>query len=824
MAGSSDPAALTPGGLRRGEKGGGGRTPATIPIEAFLAARPGAGAPLTPSIQGGTSFAIASHASEAGEGTPLEAGDAAARAALQAAVADLSGGEAKAMLAAFSALRTPVTEAGAERDLSSGDISREISSAAASQGWRAPKALQAWPAAAPPSLTREPVAPKAPQAAPAAVLPRSPISPSYEQRTPDALVVPLAQGQGTPDAPANPPTPEWGTPDAPADPPNQGPWSPDAPADPPNQELWAPDAPADTPNQGQWAPDAPADPPNQGQWAPDAPVVPLPVDQRTPEVPADLVGRVADGREAQVKAEAKRTLRRHLRDQIDVLNADLADKISDDGVRSGAATLRESADLIEEVTARLRGLDGSTVYGGVHFHRTERDTRRSQYLVSKPDRCKVLEKKLLVPCGKWAEKSAVARTLAHARTQFIRDITHVFEDAGWDLTAEDEDRARAARLALFSLVQGSVRADRDRLAEWRGHSHWARDELHSRNRERVAAGLEPLPASLASSNYAWFKSKGLDVREVEANGRDVLAYYVGFLANQALGVDNVEALRRATRAMWTGLKFYRSVFEGGRRVRNDPERFYHDARRCFGAFVEAQAEERPGIAAPDIRDVRYQLLEALPPLLRQWAEPARRFNFGSCHAPRSTRLSERGHLDLGDIRRDLGTTEQDLSPEAFLEEACARIAAMLHGNPDFTVWRENGDEEWLEEPAREDLAQTVDPAGGNGARRHWAGRQSRNASRRNSAAGADATPRMRSMNTQLGQRPSASAPNGRYDNGYPKPRPEQVETMRNDHCFVCEAMGVQGSGTNAKGKPIHGHHHWCCPVRPKWTEPGSDGS
>ena len=80
------------------------------------------------------------------------------------------------------------------------------------------------------------------------------------------------------------------------------------------------------------------------------------------------------------------------------------------------------------------------------------------------------------------------------------------------------------------------------------------------------------------------------------------------------------------------------------------------------------------------------------------------------------------------------------------------------------------------------------------------------------------------MNTQLGQRPSASAPNGRYDNGYPKPRPEQVETMRNDHCFVCEAMGVQGSGTNAKGKPIHGHHHWCCPVRPKWTEPGSDGS
>lgn len=504
------------------------------------------------------------------------------------------------MLAAFSALRTPVTEAGAERDLSSGDISREISSAAASQGWRAPKALQAWPAAAPPSLTREPVAPKAPQAAPAAVLPRSPISPSYEQRTPDAPVVPLAQGQGTPDAPANPPTPEWGTPDAPADPPNQGPWSPDAPADPPNQGL----------------------------WAPDAPVVPLPVD--------------------------KRTLRRHLLDQIDVLNADLADKISDDGVRSGAATLRESADLIEEVTARLRGLDGSTVYGGVHFHRTERDTRRSQYLVSKPDRCKVLEKKLLVPCGKWAEKSAVARTLAHARTQFIRDITHVFEDAGWDLTAEDEDRARAARLALFSLVQGSVRADRDRLAEWRGHSHWARDELHSRNRERVAAGLEPLPASLASSNYAWFKSTGLDVREVEANGRDVLAYYVGFLANQALGVDNVEALRRATRAMWTGLKFYRSVFEGGRRVRNDPERFYHDARRCFGAFVEAQAEERPGIAAPDIRDVRYQLLEALPPLLRQWAEPARRFNFGSCHAPRSTRLSERGHLDLGTSAGTLG--------------------------------------------------------------------------------------------------------------------------------------------------------------------------
>ena len=182
-----------------------------------------------------------------------------------------------------------------------------------------------------------------------------------------------------------------------------------------------------------------------------------------------------------------------------------------------------------------------------------------------------------------------------------------------------------------------------------------------------------------------------------------------------------------------------------------------------------------------------------------------------------------GGLDLGDICQDLGTTERDLTTEAFLEEACSRIGAMLHGNPGFTVWREDGDKEWLEEPARADLSKIVYPSGGTGARQAYypAGRRSRPASRRNSDAGADA-PRLRSMH--LGQRPGPDKGFGRYVNGYPQPSPEQREQQKDDTCFVCEAADIPGSGTNAKGKPIHGHHHWCCPVRPKWTEPGSDGS
>ena len=702
--------------------------PAVVQFDAFLAGQPGADAPLTPSVQGETSFA------NANDGTPLEAtGDAAAR--LREAVESLRGGEAEELLARLSAIRTPVTEADADRDLSSGDVPGGMFSAATlPQGSTEPKAPQAAPAAATPSLTLELATPKAPQAAPVAATPRSPTSSPYEQSSPEEAdlhnLAPAAQGAG-----AQAPPSAWR--DA-----RQG--------DPPPARRDARQGVADarralrgTQRQFDHGVDALVDSISDDEVSSDDEI--LQIQLRELQV---LTERLAEKKDLVARKRAQRRAQRG--DPRGPLPEPLADAVQVARLGSAATTYGD-------------------VHGDVHVH-VHRGSEGPQW-GPKPKDCKPLKGKerLAVPHGDQARTDpAIARALVLERERFTRAITQAFTDAHWDITAEGRT-GETSRHTLFALVAGSIHADWDRLADWREEHQWASDDALRRGSER------------SLGNYSWYLRVGVDVPA----GRNALATYVDFLIDVALGCENQAAMQDAAETMWHGMRFYKNVYDdhGQRRVPITAERFRAMALRCHSAYATARAAQ--GLSAPSVEEVRARLLGALPVNFRKWAGPARGLAFHGTVAAESD--SERGAFDVERISGRSGVPRDRLTPVRFIEGACREIAEFFHRSRPHDsdchdVWRST-DTAWRDEPERADLFATVSQAGSDVRQFHRNRNRGRASSRRGSDAGSVAEePRVRAMDTD---RPC-------HPNGRPKANAQQAANQANDDCRICEKLKLPG--------------------------------